>query len=262
MKIVNFYIVLILLTIGYIACDSGPRVIEAENTASGVSENSLPVFNEIQQGNKATPSKSNSIAADDHEVQVEEVLNTEKYSYLKVDEGGEKFWIAISKTDIEVGERYVFKEGLLKRNFYSREFDRVFETVYLVSKIRPLQAQATAVATSAKVSTPESLPDLEVGTIELAAGAVSLADIFSNREKYAGQKVKITGKCVKVNPMIMNRNWLHLQDGSGKGLDLTVTTTETVPLGAVVSLEGTIAVDRDFGAGYRYDIIMEGATLN
>ena len=59
----------------------------------------------------------------------------------------------------------------------------------------------------------------------------------------------------------MNRNWIHLQDGSEEGLDLTVTTTELVRLGDIVSLEGTIVLDKDFGAGYRYDIIMESAVL-
>jgi hypothetical protein len=61
--------------------------------------------------------------------------------------------------------------------------------------------------------------------------------------------------------MIMNRNWIHIQDGTGDQLDLTVTTTENIALGSVVTLKGTIALDKDFGAGYRYDIIMEGAVV-
>lgn len=107
----------------------------------------------------------------------------------------------------------------------------------------------------------ESLPSLEVEKIAPAEGAITLAELFSNQQNYNGQTIKITGKCVKVNPMIMNRNWLHLQDGSGDNLDLTVTTNQVVRLGEVVSLEGTIALDKDFGAGYRYDIIMEEAVI-
>ncbi|MBL7808209.1 MAG: hypothetical protein JNN28_10355 [Saprospiraceae bacterium] len=59
----------------------------------------------------------------------------------------------------------------------------------------------------------------------------------------------------------MGRNWLHIQDGSGKNLDLTVTTTETVSLGSVVTLEGIWATNKDFGAGYKYDYILEAAVL-
>ncbi|MEZ5059187.1 MAG: hypothetical protein R2879_19300 [Saprospiraceae bacterium] len=71
----------------------------------------------------------------------------------------------------------------------------------------------------------------------------------------------MTGKVVKINPMIMGRNWVHLIDASVEEADLTITTQEPVPVGAIVSLEGTIALDKDFGAGYRYDIIMENAEL-
>jgi hypothetical protein len=100
-----------------------------------------------------------------------------------------------------------------------------------------------------------------VGNIEPAQGAIRLSELFSNKAKYNNQVIKVTGKCVKVNPMIMNRNWVHIQDGSGNDLELTVTTAEMIPLGAVITFEGTIALDKDFGAGYRYDVIMEGAVL-
>ena len=76
-----------------------------------------------------------------------------------------------------------------------------------------------------------------------------------------GKVIKVTGKCIKLNRMIMGRNWVHLQDGSGNNFDLTVTTTENVELGSIVTLEGTIALNKDFGAGYKYNVILEGATL-
>ena len=92
-------------------------------------------------------------------------------------------------------------------------------------------------------------------------GSIKLAELITDPQKYQGKVVKITGKCVNVNPMIMERNWVHIQDGSGDNFELTVTTNENVLLGTVVSLEGTIALNKDFGAGYRYDIIMENAVL-
>lgn len=103
--------------------------------------------------------------------------------------------------------------------------------------------------------------DMEVGDIQTAEGAITIAELYANKEKYKGKTIKVTGKCIKANPMIMNRNWIHLKDSSTDKYDLTVTTTENVSVGAVVTMEGTIALDKDFGAGYRYDIIMEGAVL-
>ncbi len=257
-------IFLLFISTLIISCNSNPQVIQSESAKSslasngGAEANSLPVFDELPPLKDA--------ASSEHKVVVEEVLNTEKYSYLNVTKDGEKFWIAISKREVMVGDTYYYKGGLLKKNFFSKEFNRVFETVYLVSNIwkKPTIAEGgsavdEALAHSHRGAHPS--PNLEVKDIQHTEGAIKLSDLFENKSNYANQTIKVTGKVVKVNPMIMNRNWLHLQDGTGEGLDLTITTSESVPLGAIVSLEGRIALDKDFGAGYRYDIIMEGAVL-
>ncbi len=236
-----------------LACNSKPKVIES---APAANINNSPSFHDI-------PSSSSSIMQE-HKVVVNEVLNTEKYNYLNVTENGDKFWIAISKRDVAVGDTFYYKGGLLKKNFYSQEFDRTFETVFLVSEIwkEPSGSDGESANEKANLNIHGSeAVDLEIGNIQPAEGAIKIAELISNKEKYNGKTVIITGKCIKVNPMIMNRNWLHIKDSSSDDLDLTVTTTENIALGAVVTLEGTIALDRDFGAGYRYDIIMEGAVV-
>ncbi|GJM33888.1 MAG: hypothetical protein DHS20C18_28890 [Saprospiraceae bacterium] len=256
MKFQNLNTTLLLILALFIAsCDSKPRVIESESVTETASANTSPL---VPEG----PLVSDAVS-DDHKVVVEEALNTERYTYLNVSENGKEYWVAISKREVEIGETYYFKGGLLKKNFFSQEFNRVFETVYLVSNFwkQPTSSESALDEAFAKMQGSEAIPNLEVGKIEQAAGAIKLSDLFSNKEKYNGQLVKVTGKCVKVNPKIMNRNWVHIQDGSGENLDLTVTTAESIPLGAVVTVEGTIALDKDFGAGYRYDIIMEGSVL-
>lgn len=264
MRFLNLNATLILLLVGMlVSCDSKPKVIESDSpTTDQVSVNSIPSLQETPSASSSNSSASRT-SDDEHKVVIEEALNTEKYSYLHVSENGEKHWIAIPKTEVEIGETYYYKGGLLKKNFFSQEFNRVFETVYLVSNFwkQPSSDDSALDEAFAQMQAGQQVPDLEVGNIERAEGAVKLSDIFANKEKYSGQTIKVTGKCVKVNPMIMNRNWVHIQDGSGDELDLTITTTENIPLGAVVTLEGTIALDKDFGAGYRYDVIMEGAVL-
>lgn len=235
------------------ACDSGPKEIEGQQIQETMTPNSIPSLE-----NKTTPTATSAAI---RKVVVEEVLTTEKYNYLHVQEDDQKYWIAISKADVEVGETYYFRGGLLKKNFFSREFNRVFETVYLVSEIWSKKNPDPESGGGISAGESGTMPSLEVGKIELVNGAIALSELFANKEKYSQKLIRVTGKCVKVNPMIMNRNWIHIQDGSGKDLDLTVTTTENVPLGAVVTLEGTITLDKDFGAGYRYDIIMESASL-
>ena len=118
------------------ACNQ-PRVIESESTqlAKGeITANSIPALQELGKTSPMASAHNHANPAE-HKVVVQEVLNTEKYTYMNVLEEGEKRWIAIPKNDISVGETYYYSGGLLKKNFYSREFDRVFETLYLVSKI-------------------------------------------------------------------------------------------------------------------------------
>lgn len=259
-----FYLsIFFILAISISSCDSGPKIIESDSDAaqSETSNNtsndgaSIPSLAEATGGDQSTPGQ--------HKVVVDEVLNTERYTYLNVTEDDKQYWVAISKRDVSVGDTYYYKGGLLKKNFFSQEFNRVFETIYLVSNIwkQPVSGEAALDDAFAQLRMKEKQTDLEVGNIEPAEGAIRLAELFKNKEKYENQLIKVTGKCVKVNPRIMNRNWVHIQDGSGEELDLTITTTEDIPLGAVVTLEGTIALNKDFGAGYRYDIIMESAEI-
>jgi len=88
--------------------------------------------------------------------------------------------------------------------------------------------------------------------------------VFAEKDALGGQKVTVRGKVVKVNAGIMNTNWLHVRDGSGaEGTnDLTVTTAGTVPgVGDTVLLTGTVALNKDFGMGYSYDVIVEDAEV-
>ena len=75
----------------------------------------------------------------------------------------------------------------------------------------------------------------------------------------------VRGKVVKFLPGIMGRNWMHLRDGSGSGKngdnDLTVTTSDTAAVGDIVTIKGVVHLDKDFGAGYTYAVIIEDASL-
>jgi hypothetical protein len=236
------------------ACGSQPRVIEGQSNEVTATPNSIPSLE-----NSSAPKEAASTEV--RKIRVDEVLETERYNYLRVSEAGQSFWIAISRIDPKPGDILYFRGGLLKKDFYSQEFNRVFDAIYLVSEIWGESDPGVVGLAEVQVSVDESnsLPNLEIADIKPAPGAITLAALFAQKEKYNSQTVRVTGKCVKVNPMIMNRNWIHLVDGSGKDLDLAITTLDNIPLGAVVTMEGIIALDKDFGAGYRYDIILEGA---
>jgi uncharacterized protein YbbK (DUF523 family) len=88
---------------------------------------------------------------------------------------------------------------------------------------------------------------------------VSIADIVSNASRFAGKKVKVQGEVMKVNDAIMDRNWIHLEDGSADDYDFVITSNVSVSVGQKVVFEGLISTDRDFGAGYTYALLMEDA---
>ncbi len=241
----------LLIYLFIIACDSNPKVIEGQPL-----QNQGPVVNSKPQSEM--PALQNDIS-DGHLVIVNEILDTEKYSYLNVSEEGEKYWIAIPRKEVQVGSTYFYKGGLLKKNFESKEYNRVFETIYLVAEVIPHPSNAVSSELNDYPKKDEISSESVI--VDPVEGSIKLSELFLDPKKFEGKLIQVTGKCVKVNPMIMGRNWVHIQDGSGQNLDLTITTTENVNVDALVSFKGTIGLNKDFGAGYKYDVIMEMATL-
>jgi hypothetical protein len=90
---------------------------------------------------------------------------------------------------------------------------------------------------------------------------LTIAGLLQNKKEHEGKVVKVKGQVTKYNAGILGKNWIHIQDGTEykDGFDLTVTTEITSAIGEVVTFEGKISLDRDFGYGYRYDVIMEDA---
>jgi hypothetical protein len=120
-------------------------------------------------------------------------------------------------------------------------------------------------AMGAHGSAGQSEPITVTEPIAQPPGGTTVADVWANRKALSGKTVTVRGKVVKVNPQIMGRNWLHIQDGTGKAdggtNDLTVTTDAMVKKGDIVTITGTVGVDKDFTAGYQYAVIVEDAKI-
>ena len=238
---------------------SGPKVIEADArvAASGVFE-----MTEAPNVNKVTFENSESSINTGvfRKVIVEEVLPTEKYVYLRVQEGSENYWLATSKMEIIVGDTYYFRNGLLKTNFESKEYDRTFGKLFLVSTL-VAENHGQGEQVPKKDIDMHGGKDQTITPVTTDISTMSIAKLVENRARLAGQKVKIRGKCTKVNAKIMGRNWIHLKDGSMDSYDLVVTSDTEIPVGHLVTFEGTVALSKDFGSGYYYDLLVEKATI-
>ena len=116
---------------------------------------------------------------------------------------------------------------------------------------------------------PHPIPAAPSDTVDLsgiakAEGGRTIAEVFAEKDQLAGETIVFRGKVVKSNAGIMGKNWLHIRDGSGaEGTnDLTVTTIEVLPnVGDTVLVSGVVELNKDFGMGYQYDIIIEDADV-
>lgn len=91
----------------------------------------------------------------------------------------------------------------------------------------------------------------------------TVAALNKDKATLAGKLVRVQGKVVKVNNGIMGRNFLHVQDGTGdqNSNDLTVTSKQTAVVGDQVTVTGRVVLNRDFGAGYAYPLLVEEASI-
>ncbi|OGB26911.1 MAG: hypothetical protein A3I66_20955 [Burkholderiales bacterium RIFCSPLOWO2_02_FULL_57_36] len=110
-----------------------------------------------------------------------------------------------------------------------------------------------------------------VGILGLASFSASAAEaklqtvaaIYKNKAALVGKTVRAEGKVVKVNNGIMDRSFVHVQDGTGAAgsNNLVVTSKQTAKVGDQVTISGVAVVNRDFGSGYSYPLLIENATI-
>jgi hypothetical protein len=200
--------------------------------------------------------------------EVVETMDASTYTYLRVKTAKGDVWAATGKTKVAVGDKVVVPLESEMRNFHSASLERDFPLIYFVSQITRAGEPAPppmALGHGMGSGSPSSQAPVNVDPIAPPAGGSSIADVWANRASIAGKTVTVSGKVVKFNGGILGRNWLHVQDGSGKAADgtndLTITTDAMTKVGDVITVTGTVVVNKDFGAGYAYKVMLEGARL-
>ncbi len=231
----------------------------------------LFIFSGCVHKNKVPVAQATVANPAQHEVKVEEVIQTSQYTYLRVSENGADNWIAVTKQEAAPGETYYYDKDMEMKNFQSKELNRTFETIYFVQEIskEPIAAASTgdmgAMGGMSPANHAGKVNSQKKDGISIAPadGSISIAQLYANRNDYAGKTIKMKGQVVKINEQVMGKNWIHIQDGSGNAndFDLAITTLDGVKMDDVVTFEGVITLNKDFGAGYFYEIIMEDAKL-
>ncbi|MGB5435177.1 MAG: hypothetical protein WBM98_04725 [Maribacter sp.] len=245
------------------SCNNGPKVIESSNQQEKTQKSGIFTPDAATQ---VVSGANDSFSNEMHQVTVNEILQASRYVYLNVSEGNSKFWIATRKQEIEKGGTYFYRGGLLKTDFESKEYNKVFDTIYLISSLvsqdhsKHVDGLNTGVQKSAPIVQKEDIPTHTDKVVE-HKGSIKIAELVKDPKKYEGSTIQLSGKCVKVNPNIMDRNWLHIQDGSKDDYDLVVTSNTFVPEGSDITIRGLVVLNKDFGAGYMYELILENGEL-
>jgi len=193
-----------------------------------------------------------------YEVVAKEIIQVSGYTYVRSEENGKEVWLAAPSFDGKVGQTYYFNEGLEMVQFKSKELNRIFESILFLQRIHndPNGNEKMKPLVKSK-----PLPKKEHIKIEKVEGVTTVSELFENLSKFKGKKIRVKGKVTKFNAMIMNKNWIHLEDGTeyGSDYDLIITSKETFEVGDLVTLEGIVATNIDLGYGYKYKVLIEEA---
>ncbi|EKD41394.1 MAG: Nucleic acid binding, OB-fold, tRNA/helicase-type [uncultured bacterium] len=204
---------------------------------------------------------------------VTQTMDSGGYTYIAINKDGKEVWAATKLMKVAVGDDVAFAIDMPMTNFTSKTLNRTFDQIYFVKSIQPAADgsntmpanhpdMAGHMAAPAPTSAPASIV-VAAGSLKKADGGYSVDEIFSKKTELAGKSVQIRGKVVKFTPQIMGKNWAHIKDGTGSAGsdDLTITTSDTAKVGDTVLATGTLVIDQDFGAGYKYPALVEKAKL-
>jgi hypothetical protein len=204
---------------------------------------------------------------------VVETMDAGGYTYVSLEKNGKKTWVAVPQMKVVVGSKMTFQPGDEMQNFPSKSLGRTFDRIIFSGG--PVASGTAAAGPPAASAPPQGAVGSKAQTaaqdkavkVEKAAGpnAYTIAEVYAKRSELDKKTVLVKGKVVKVSQGIMGKNWIHIQDGSGdqqKGThNLVVTSQDLSAVGDIVTITGTFAKDRDFGAGYLYKAIVEDAKV-
>ena len=214
-----------------------------------------------------------------------EVQTAGGYTYLLIQHELGEIWAALPESKVEAGQEVTISPGMPMKSFESKALGKTFDVIIFSSGLAGAGGMHQTAAAGENPHASEEAPVADAELEKLSGGsaraivpadkvkvekaegenAQTVEECFANAEKLDKKTVRIRGKVMKFSSMIMGKNWIHLQDGTGdpekKTHDLVVTTSGKAEKGAVVTLEGILHKDKDFGAGYRYAAIIEEAKV-
>lgn len=202
---------------------------------------------------------------------VVETMDAGGYTYLLIKTpAGKKKWAAVTKTTVKKGQTATVTNSMDMKNFESPSLKRKFDVIAFGMLGDGSAPAADAKAGMMSAGAPAHGGRTEVkGPIKVAKAAGpdarTVAEIYARKKELKGKEVTLSGKIVKYNAGILDRNWAHLRDGSGKAEDgsddITVLLKDDAALGQVITVRGKVMLDKDLGGMYKFPVAIEDAVL-
>lgn len=237
---------------------------------------------QVQAADNAAPAKPKEVHLSG---KVLETMDGGGYTYVLLQNGQEKVWIAIPLTKVKVGQQLSLLPGFEMKNFTSKGLNRKFDKVVFSagaaneqlklseSAVKmahqgvpnaPLGSKAQQAPKQAKQAKPSAKKNEKV-TKAKGANAFTIAEIYGKKGKLEKKQVVVRGRVTKVAERIMKKNWIHIQDGTGskgkKTNEVVITSRQVPKEGDVITATGTLYNNLDFGSGYRYTVLIQDANL-
>lgn len=203
-----------------------------------------------------------------HKIVVKEIIEAGTYDYLNVEEDGKAYWMAIPDYTVEVGKTYYYKTAMVMKDFVSEQLGKTFDEIIFSEGIFDSvallnEAQTPAMGGHMGHGQKEDKPEIKEVKLAKIKNGVSIEELFSNPKSFSNKTILVYGVVVKVNNDIMDKNWVHIVDGTkfNNRNDLTITTIENVAVGDTIKFNGKLILDKDFGHGYTYDVLLEDGKI-
>lgn len=193
---------------------------------------------------------------------VTDIIKASVYTYAEVDTGKKKVWAAGPVTPLKTGDMISFSTNMPMKNFHSKSMKRDFPIIYFVNSFNTGKPSKNKVAgrVSPHSQIKKKLAVKPVKGINKVKGGYTIAEINTRKQKLKGKTIRLRGQVTKFTANVMGKNWLHIRDSSTLD-DLTVTTDSTVAIDDVVIIEGKLELDKDYGYGYVYPVILEDTKI-
>lgn len=228
--------------------------------------------------------KAETTTAQTHKIYYGKILEIKPamgYKYLKIDENGTQLWVAIANAPVAIGDKIGYDKKTMMQNFQSKTLNQKFKEiffasdVYLPKKVQKPQSMKAMLGLSPSKKDPHAGMGRDMTPTEegktaaqpfVKKDAYTVEEIHMWRKDLKDQTISIKGSVFKVSHAIMKLDWVHLGDGTGNEKKLTddlvfTAASTTINQGDKVIATGKVIVDKDFGYGYFYKVIIQDASF-